>query len=145
MGTVHKHSRSYSVADCVADNFTWVCDGWCLLLQCTRGCRQYSWRTGPQHTSPTPTPRPCLGKGLLLWMPLPLSPSPLRYRSTPISGTFFLLFLQLFDLGTLRLAMHEAVKALQRLLPGSAVDLWFTLTIAEPGLNGESQSVRSWA
>ena len=56
-----------------------------------------------------------------------------------------LLFLQLFDLGTLPLAMHKAVEALQRLLPGSAVDLWFTRTIAEPGLNGESQSVGSRA
>ena len=89
MGTLHKHSRPYPVADCVADNFTRVCDGWCLFSQCMRGCRQYSWRMGPQRTSPTPTPRPCLGKGLPLWMPLPSSPSPLRYRSTPISSPFF--------------------------------------------------------
>ena len=144
MGPAHKHTRPYPVSDLVADNFTWVCDGWCLFPQCMRGCRRYNWRTGPQHTSRTPTPRPCLGKGLVLWMPLPLSPSPLRYSSTPISSTFFF-FLQLFDLGTLRLAMHGAVKALQQLLPGSAINLWFTLTIADPGLDGESQSVGSQA
>lgn len=69
---------------CVTGNFQWVCDKWYLFWQCMRDCRQYSWRMAPRHTSPTPTLRPCLEKGLLAWMLPPLSPSQLRYRSTPL-------------------------------------------------------------
>ena len=133
MGTVHKHSRPYPVADCVADNLHGcVTAGGCFCsARGVAGNTAGGWDHSVHHP---PQPRgPVWGRGCRFGCRYPRVPLRSGTGQHPFQAPFFLLFLQLFDLGTLRHAMHEAVKALQRLLPGSAVDLWFTLTIAEPG------------